>query len=284
MNILVMFLFFSFSLKAQECLETFRREPVVNTEPLNGTSSVFDNLELWRKVIGVPKRDHQQDFYEELSRRISEAFEEGYNSAIIDGDRIFYTISAVLEHYPNVKILWIDAHAGLKTRKTSPSGNTHGKPLAELLNLMGTESWNSEGMNPILKPENIIYIGLRELYSGEEKLIKKLGIKSYPMNLVREYGIERILSEIRQKWKGASIHMSFDIDSLDPSLAPATGTPVSDGLSLEAAIKIIEAMKPQLVSFELIGSNPELVNTTEELKQTQESVETLLKSLISSTM
>jgi len=293
MKLLVVFLLFGFSVRAQECLPVFEGmgTAINQVQPHQGVAKASVQLGkgFWKELKAnhsgdMPPRDQgDMGIYEELYDKTLELIEKG-RPALVGGDhsQSFATISAMLKHYPDLKVLWVDAHADINTRETSPSNNIHGMPLAGLLNFMGKEPWNEEWMNTSLKHENIVYIGIRDVDPGEEKLIKKLGIKSYPMNLVREYGIERILSQIRRQWKGASIHMSFDIDSLDPSLAPATGTPVPDGLFLDDAVKIIEELKSLLVSFELVEFNPELAKTPEELKQTQESVETLLKSLFSS--
>ena len=292
---LILFSIFSFSIQANDCHKIFGRlgTSINQGQPYKGVAKANSYLEkkgFWKTVNSVdfgnivPKEPSNFKIYEDLFQKTLEIIEKGYRPALIGGDhsQSFSTISALLKHYPNLKVLWLDAHADINTRETSYSNNIHGMPVAGLLGIMKREDWNDSWLISHLRPENIIYLGIRDIDPGEKKIIQKYNIENYPMKLIKRQGIEKTLSKIRQKWKDEPIHLSFDIDALDSSLVPATGTPVSDGISLEDALKIIEELKSDLVSFELTEFNPDLAKTEEELKTTQRSVETLLKSIFPS--
>ena len=296
MKIFLLLLFlFSFFVQANECQKLFGRlgTSINQGQPHKGVAKANSFLEkkgFWKKVSSIDfgnipiKSSNDFKIYEDLFIETSKIIEKNYRPALIGGDhsQSFSTISALLNYYPTLKVLWIDAHADLNTRQTSFSNNIHGMPVAGLLGIMESESWNKKWMIKKLPPENIIYIGIRDLDPGEKKFIQNHKIENYPADVIKEKGIEKILLQITKKWKGKPIHLSFDIDALDSSLVPATGTPVSDGISLEDARKIIKTVKSDLVSFELTEFNPDLAKTSEELKTTQKSVETILKSILPS--
>ena len=140
-------------------------------------------------------------------------------------------------------VVWVDAHADLNTIESTPSGNIHGMPLSFLLGLNSTYipefSWiepdpssyseTQPQKKPLLHPSKLVYIGLRDVDSGEKKLLKQHGIKAFSMHEVDKYGIGRVVEmalDIVNPTRTAPIHLSFDVDALDPSVAPSTGTPV----------------------------------------------------------
>jgi len=137
--------------------------------------------------------------------------------------------------YPDACVIWIDAHADLNTVATTDSGNLHGMPVSFLLGLTGNEelhanfSWISSAPNNKLQPSRLVYIGLRDVDDGEKKILKDHGIKAFSMHHVDKYGIgmvvEMALDHVNPN-RDLPIHLSFDVDALDPSVAPSTGTPV----------------------------------------------------------
>ena len=179
------------------------------------------------------------------------------------------TLTATLRHHPDAGILWIDAHADINTPSTTPSGNLHGCPNAFLLGLQGTDVKPfNEWVKPLLKPERIAYIGLRDLDQGERKVLKELGIRCYTMYHVDRYGIGHVVEEALS-YLGAPekpIHLSFDVDALDPSVAPSTGTPVRGGLKLREGHYICERVweTGSLVAVDLVEVNPDLGAKREE--------------------
>lgn len=138
-------------------------------------------------------------------------------------------------HHPNACVIWIDAHADINTVATTDSGNLHGMPVSFLLGLPGNEelhanfSWLTNASNVKLLASRLVYIGLRDVDAGEKKILKDHGIKAFSMHHVDKYGIGKVvemaLDHVNPN-RDLPIHLSFDVDALDPSVAPSTGTPV----------------------------------------------------------
>ena len=129
--------------------------------------------------------------------------------------------------------------------------------LVENANKMSSMSW----FKPCLKPEDIVYIGLRDLDGPEKQIIRKLGIKSFTMHEIDKYGIGRVMDDALKYLEGKdNIHLSYDIDALDPFYAPSTGTAVRGGLTFREGNYICEALSEsgKLTSMELVEVNPSL--------------------------
>jgi len=144
------------------------------------------------------------------------------------------TIAASTKIYPNVKVIWIDAHPDVNTPESSLSGNCHGMPVAYLLGL-ATKSRLPDG--PVISKKDIVYVGLRSIDHFEQKLLDDSEIKYFTADKIKKVGIKKVLAEINDYWSleneenPAKIHISLDIDSMDPEFTPATGTPVPNGLT-----------------------------------------------------
>jgi len=158
------------------------------------------------------------------------------------------TVQAVLDEYKDeILIIWIDAHGDINTYETSPSQNLHGMPVAGLMGLM--KNWIDDKEHYKLKPNNIIYIGVRDLDKGEEDFINKLGIKCFrTLN-------EEVLKLIKNH-KSKYIHISCDIDGLDPKIMPSTGTKSEKGLKIDNIFDIIQVSRDRLISYDLVEFNP----------------------------
>ncbi|KIJ44281.1 hypothetical protein M422DRAFT_75327 [Sphaerobolus stellatus SS14] len=173
------------------------------------------------------------------------------------------TISGTLSKYPDAAVIWVDAHADINTSETTESGNIHGMPVSFLLGLeKQEESSPFAWVAPILKPNKIVYIGLRDVDAGEKKILKENGIKAFSMHEVDKYGIGKVvdmaLDHVNPD-RDLPIHLSFDVDALDPSVAPSTGTPVRGGLTFREGHYICEAIYETglLVAVDLM--EPELI-------------------------
>jgi arginase len=168
------------------------------------------------------------------------------------------SIAAFIKAFPNGKVLWIDAHADLNTPESSLSGNFHGMPLSILLGLGRPPRGPLAEFWQILKPDQIIYFGLRDLDPFEIKTIKKLGILSYSASALRAANIEKQVNQLLEQIADYPLHVSFDIDSIDPREAPATGVKVANGLSkslvLELAARISDL--DTLKSVDVVEINP----------------------------
>lgn len=177
--------------------------------------------------------------------------------------------SSIKKYGDKLKVVWIDAHADLNTIEASESKNFHGMAANFLLNIEhDLPSWIKENK---LNPKQLVYFGLRDLDDYEIYLINKLGIEYYDMNLIREIGFENLLdcikiSNMNEQYK---VHLSLDVDSIDPILVPSTGTPVPNGLNLKEIFDIIDFYHPNMIGMDLVELNP-LIG---DMKQVEQSVE-----------
>jgi arginase len=156
-------------------------------------------------------------------------------------------------------VLWLDAHGDLNTPETSPSGNVHGMPLAAALGRAG-EAFASEAWPlPALDPERVALIGVRSLDDGERRLVRETGIAVYTMTELDRRGLEAVAREALERVRGAAfVHLSLDMDVLDPDVAPGVGTPVRGGLSYREAHLAMELVAESglLGSLEIVEVNP----------------------------
>lgn len=182
---------------------------------------------------------------------------------IIGGDHSLGlgSISGASKYNSDLAVIWIDAHADINTHITSPSGNAHGMPLAAALGVGEPSLINVYYNKPKVKPENVYIIGARDLDKGEIELAKKLNLNLYTMEIVKKIGLENVIKEVLNKIKSSGIetvHLSFDIDVLDKSIVPGTGTPVNGGFNLEESKKILKGfLSTSLVkSMDFVELNP----------------------------
>lgn len=205
-------------------------------------------------------------------------------SLVIGGDHSIAcgSIGASLTIDENIGVIWIDAHADINTPDTSNSMNIHGMPLSFILglsnNIMGFEWMN---IIPKLKPENLVYIGLRDIEDAELEYIKLLNIKTYTINDINNKGIINIMDDtLKYLSKCNNIHVSWDIDSIDPLYAPSTGTKVSNGLLINEALYIsnIISKSNKLMAVDMVEINP-LVGNIEEANKTADLANKLILSL-----
>ncbi|RKP25724.1 arginase [Syncephalis pseudoplumigaleata] len=161
-------------------------------------------------------------------------------------------------------VVWVDAHSDINSFESSPSGNLHGCPLAILLDLFSDKPLvGFEWVKPILKKERLVYIGLRDVDEGEKRILRENNIKAFSMYDVDKYGIGKVVEMALDHVNPARtlpIHLSFDVDALDPTVAPSTGTPVRGGLTFREGHFICEeiAATGQLVAMDLVEVNPSL--------------------------
>ncbi|KAL4785704.1 arginase [Aspergillus varians] len=163
-----------------------------------------------------------------------------------------------------IGVIWVDAHADINLPEMSPSGNIHGMPMAFLTGLAKEEKkdifgWLQEEHKVNLR--KLVYIGLRDVDRGEKKLLREHGIKAFSMHDVDRYGIGRVVDmALAHIGNDTPIHLSFDVDALDPQWAPSTGTPVRGGLTLREGDFICECVHEtgNLISMDLVEVNPSL--------------------------
>jgi arginase len=163
--------------------------------------------------------------------------------------------------------IWLDAHGDLNTPLTSPSGNVHGMPLAAALGLAGDEFAHPDLLLPALDPAHVALVGVRSLDPAERDLVRSTGVRAFTMSEIDRIGIEQALREALDRVSGASfVHVSLDLDVLDPEVAPGVGTPVRGGLTYREAHLALELVAESGLagSLEVVEVNPILdrENTT----------------------
>ena len=199
---------------------------------------------------------------EGVARRVGEAVGQGRLPIVLGGDHSIAlgTLGglAAAAGGPGAA-LWIDAHGDLNTPQTTPSGNVHGMPLAAALG-HGGEGFESEAWPlPALDPARTTLIGVRSLDDGERALLGALDLAVHTMSEIDRRGIEPLVADALQRAAGAAfVHVSLDMDALDPEVAPGVGTAVRGGLSYREAHLAMELVAESglLGSFEIVEVNP----------------------------
>lgn len=217
----------------------------------------------------------------EVSKAVEKIIKEGRVCVTLGGDHSL-GVGTVDGHIKakdgNVCLLWVDAHADINTNKTSTSGNVHGMPLAILAKEL-SDYWpylpGMDWQKPVLSLRNVAYIGLRSVDPYERLLIDKLGITAFGMEDIENHGISTLVDMALNKidpQKKKSIHVSFDIDSLDYLEAPSTVLPVRGGMTLREGIQLLEMIyrTGRLGALDLVEVNPN-VGTDHEVTRTVEA-------------
>jgi arginase len=197
-----------------------------------------------------------------LSEKVDNIIKSGSFPLVLGGDHSIAigTLAGVSKHYKNLGVIWYDAHGDLNTADTSPSGNIHGMPLAVSIGLGHESLIQLGGYAPKVKPENIVIIGARSLDDGEKALIKEQGIRVYTMHEIDRLGMAKVMEESISYLKGKTdgVHLSLDLDGLDPADAPGVGTPVIGGISYRESHLAMEMLAESSIvtSAEFVEVNP----------------------------
>jgi len=173
------------------------------------------------------------------------------------------SISAVARHAQErgkkLKVLWLDAHADFNTSSITPSGNVHGMPVACLFGMGPAALTELGGPSPRLKSHQIAQIGIRSVDSGEKKLVHDHGLDIYDMRYIDEVGVKRALEEALDGVDdNTHLHISFDVDFLDPAIAPGVGTTVQGGPDYREAQLVMEMIYDSglMASLDIVELNP----------------------------
>lgn len=201
-----------------------------------------------------------------LARMVERAAGEGKFPIVLGGDHSIAagTIAGMSKHFRKSKkklgVIWIDAHADMNTPATSPSGNVHGMPLAATLGMGPKELTHIGGYAPKVQAANAVLIGIRDVDELESGNVTSSGVQTYTMREVDELGMRTVMTRaIEAASRGADgIHLSFDMDSVDPDDAPGVGTPVRGGLTYREAHLAMEILSDTqlLRSIEVVEVNP----------------------------
>lgn len=228
---------------------------------------------------------------ERLREGVKKELQKGFFPLILSGDHssALGSLSGIQKANPDkeIGVIWLDAHADIHTPYSTPSGNIHGMPLAAALSIDNKEfsknkvsdstekNWlrmkNMGDKVPLIKPENLIYFGVRDTEKEEDQIIQSKKIKYFSVNDVRNIGLKSCIDQTIDQFVSTDlIYISFDIDALDCDLfSRGTGTPVSKGFLTEEIISIIKEVKDtgKLVALEICEINPLLDNKGNQMAE-----------------
>ncbi len=198
---------------------------------------------------------------ERVAAEVSRAAAEGLIPLVLGGDHsvALGTVGGMASHAGPGAAIWFDAHGDLNTPETTPSGNVHGMPLAAVLGA-AEEGFASDAWPlPALDPAKTSLVGVRSLDEGERALVRELGLAVHTMSELDRRGMQEVVKEALARAEGAPfVHVSLDMDVIDPDVAPGVGTPVRGGLSYREAHLAMElvAESDLLDSLEIVEVNP----------------------------
>ena len=207
----------------------------------------------------------------EWNRQVHEAVYRdlalGHLPILLGGDHSLGigSISAVARHCreadQKLRVLWLDAHADFNTRELSPSGNLHGMPLACLCGFGPRELVDLGGKGPAISPDCIRQVGIRSVDSGEKRFIHEQEVEVFDMRFIDEMGVRNVMAlALADLDRNTHLHVSFDVDFLDPEIAPGVGTTVPGGPSYREAQLCMEMIADtgRLASLDVVELNPAL--------------------------
>jgi len=209
---------------------------------------------------------------------------EGRLPVMLGGDHCLGigSITAVARHCRDtgkqLRVLWLDAHADFNTHEVTPSGNIHGMPVACLCGIGPEALVRLGGDAPALRPAEVRQVGIRSVDEGEKRLVKQHGLDVYDMRYIDEVGMKRTMEEaLSGVDANTHLHVSFDVDFLDPSIAPGVGTTVPGGPNYREAQLVMEmiADSGRLGSLDIVELNPLLDNRNETARVSVDLVESL---------
>lgn len=232
---------------------------------------VYDKGDIKVPVVNIEKFHSEQkglrnydeiiDVNQKLNKEVSASIENNRFSLVLGGDHSIAvgSVSAISKHYNNLGVIWYDAHGDLNIPEESPSGNIHGMPL-RILTGEGPKELLELNSN-VIKPENIVLIGMRDLDKGERQFIKDHNIKTFTMSDIDKLGIKEVIENTIEYLKSRNVdgvHLSLDVDALDPLETPGTGTRVLGGLSYRESHFALELLHQShlISSMDLVEVNP----------------------------
>lgn len=217
----------------------------------------------------------------DLCQKVGAVIEQGHLPIILGGDHSIAigSVAGIAQKSKNYGVIWFDAHGDMNTAETTPSGNIHGMPLAISLGYGHDELVNIGGSKQKIKPENVVLVGIRSIDEDEAKLIKQAGVRCITMAEIDRRGMADVMAEAIQIATDGTdgVHLSLDLDSLDPMFAPGVGTPVYGGVTYREGHLAMEmlAASDRLVSVDVVEVNPILDKQNQTALMAVELVESL---------
>jgi arginase len=198
-----------------------------------------------------------------IAQLVSRAVRDEFVPIVLGGDHsvALGTLAGLRERNGPGGVIWIDAHGDLNSPESSPSGNVHGMVLAAALGLAGDRFRDEEWGLPALEPGRVALVGVRSLDEGERELVREHDVKVFTMSDLDRLGVERAIREALTHVAGPGfVHVSFDMDAVDPDVAPGVGTPVRGGLSYREAHLAMELVAESglATSLDVVEVNPVL--------------------------
>ena len=210
----------------------------------------LDEVVTWNRAV-------MKAVYAELS--------EGRMPIMLGGDHCLAvgSITAVARHCRErdlkLRVLWLDAHSDFNSSDVTPSGNLHGMPVSSLCGLGPEGLTHLGGSAPAITPDVIRQIGIRSVDQGEKRLVKEYGVDIYDMRYIDEIGMKRVMEEALEGLDDKThLHVSFDVDFLDPGIAPGVGTTVPGGPNYREAQLVMEMIADtgRMASLDIVELNP----------------------------
>ncbi|MFK7784858.1 MAG: arginase [Crocinitomicaceae bacterium] len=263
----------------------FRDHPIVRIEDENQMLDTEVKYPFAKRIEGLVQ------VFDRISTSVKLTLENGKFPYVLASDHgsAGGTIAGIKAAYPNKRlgVIWIDAHGDLHTPYTTPTGNMHGMPLATALGEDNLECKSNDPHKDIVeywdqlkntgiegskvKPEDLIFIGVRDTEEQEDAIIARLGITNHKVESVRAEGTAAIIKKCLDQLSDCDIiYVSFDVDSMDPELTSyGTGTPVPDGITPEEAREFLCAFgeEEKLVCMEFVEVNPCLDNKVNKMAE-----------------
>jgi arginase len=201
-----------------------------------------------------------------LAKKIDRIMTLGHFPLVLGGDHSIAvgTVSGIAAFAQSrgkkIGLLWVDAHGDINTPETSPSGNIHGMPLAALLGFGASELTGVAGPAPKVDPANVALVGIRSLDAGEKKRLNESGVQVHTMSEIDRHGVDIVMKKALARVTDGTdyVHVSFDLDAVDPTVAPGVGTPVKGGLDYREAHLVMEVIADHgvMTSLEMVEVNP----------------------------
>jgi arginase len=222
---------------------------------------------------------------ERIAELVDDAVRDGSFPLVLGGDHsvALGTLGGLARASGPGGVLWLDAHGDLNRPETSPSGNVHGMPLAAALALAGAEFESEAYTLPAVEPQRVALVGVRALDAGERDLLAELEALVFTISDIDRMGVQAAMGEALEHVSGDGfVHLSLDMDVLDPEVAPGVGTPVRGGLSYREAHLAMELTAEAGIvgSLEVVEVNPILDRENETAKLAVELVASALGARI----
>jgi arginase len=222
-----------------------------------------------------------RDVCSSVAERAEAMIAEGFFPIFLGGDHSISigTVSGVARSFERTGVIWLDAHADFNTPETSPSGNIHGMPLSVLTGRGHPDLVGIGGEGASVRTEDVVIVGLRSVDVEERRMLREAGVRVYTMKEIDAYGVASIVRRaLRDLSHLDRIHLSFDLDVVDPDVAPGVGTPVRGGLTYREAHLVMELVNEAeiVTSLDVVEINPILDYSNETAELAVELVASLM--------